>query len=203
MARGNLCSENHFKKNCSEFYWLSILVRNEAKMEKNGATTFSIMTFSITTFSITTFSITTFSITTFSIATFSITTISIMTLSIKGLFVTLSINDIQHKRHSTQQECYYAECLYTDCRDLLIVMPNAVMLSVLVLNVVAPKKHKWNFNVNLTLIIGQKKAILLFSSNNPVLKNDVIHVATNFAGYCKTKMKFKKMKIKLFFWKLK
>ncbi len=32
--------------------------------------------------------------------TFSITTFSIMTLSIKGLFLTLSINDIQHKRHS-------------------------------------------------------------------------------------------------------
>ncbi len=34
--------------------------------------------------------------TTFSIATLSITTFTIMTLSIKGLFVTLSINDIQH-----------------------------------------------------------------------------------------------------------
>jgi hypothetical protein len=32
--------------------------------------------------------------------TFSITTFSIMTLSIKGLFVTLSINNIQQKRHS-------------------------------------------------------------------------------------------------------
>jgi hypothetical protein len=31
---------------------------------------------------------------------FSIMTLSITTLSIKGLFVTLGINDIQHKRHS-------------------------------------------------------------------------------------------------------
>jgi hypothetical protein len=30
----------------------------------------------------------------------SIKTLSIKTLSIKGLFVTLSTNDIQHKRHS-------------------------------------------------------------------------------------------------------
>jgi hypothetical protein len=35
--------------------------------------------------------------TTFSIITLSITTFSIMTLSLKGLFVTLSITDIQHK----------------------------------------------------------------------------------------------------------
>jgi hypothetical protein len=43
---------------------------------------------------------TAFSITTLSIMTLSITTLSITTLSIRGLFVTLSINDIQHKRHS-------------------------------------------------------------------------------------------------------
>jgi hypothetical protein len=42
----------------------------------------------------------TFSITTLSIMTLSIMTFSIMTLSIKDLFLTLSINDIQHKRHS-------------------------------------------------------------------------------------------------------
>ncbi len=35
--------------------------------------------------------------TTSGITTFSITTFSIMTLSIKGLFVTLSVNDIQKK----------------------------------------------------------------------------------------------------------
>ncbi len=57
-----------------------------------GSTLFSITTFSITTFSITTFSITTFSITTLTITTFTITT-----LSTKGLLVTLSINDNQHK----------------------------------------------------------------------------------------------------------
>jgi hypothetical protein len=42
----------------------------------------------------------TFSITTFSITTFSITTFSITTFRIKGLFVTLYMNDIQHKWHS-------------------------------------------------------------------------------------------------------
>jgi hypothetical protein len=35
--------------------------------------------------------------TTFSITTFSLTTFSIMSLSLKGFYVTLSINDIQHK----------------------------------------------------------------------------------------------------------
>jgi hypothetical protein len=44
-----------------------------------------------------TFSITTLSITTLSIKTLSITTFSKMTFSIKGSFVTLSINDTQHK----------------------------------------------------------------------------------------------------------
>jgi hypothetical protein len=39
--------------------------------------------------------------TTFSIATLSLTIFSIMTVSIKGLFVTLSINGIQHKINST------------------------------------------------------------------------------------------------------
>ncbi len=74
---------------------------------KKCATTFSIMTLSIMTFSIMTFSIMTFSLTKFSIMTFSKTAFSIMTFSImtvtlkrKGFFGTLSINDIQHKRHS-------------------------------------------------------------------------------------------------------
>ncbi len=39
----------------------------------------------------------TLGIKTFSTITLSITTLNIMTLSIRGLFVTLSINDIQHK----------------------------------------------------------------------------------------------------------
>ncbi len=63
-----------------------------------GTTTFSLTTRSITTFSITKFSITTRSNKTFRITKFSITTFSIMTISIKGLFVTLRINDIKHKK---------------------------------------------------------------------------------------------------------
>jgi hypothetical protein len=39
-------------------------------------------------------------VTTFSIMTVSITTFSIMTFRIYGLFVTLGINGIQHKKHS-------------------------------------------------------------------------------------------------------
>ncbi len=39
----------------------------------------------------------TFSITTVNITTVNITTVNIMTLSIKGLYVTLSISDTQHK----------------------------------------------------------------------------------------------------------
>ncbi len=42
-----------------------------------------------------------FGATTFSKITLSTTTFSIMTLSIKGLFETLSINDSQHKKHSS------------------------------------------------------------------------------------------------------
>jgi hypothetical protein len=68
--------------------------------------------------------------------TFSITTLSTMTLSIKGLFVTLSINDIQHKRHSACQKCHYAEYLYAECQNFLIVMMNVIILSVIMLNVV-------------------------------------------------------------------
>ncbi len=72
---------------------------------------------------------------TFSIMTLSITTLSISTLSKKGLFVTLNITlGIQYN---------HAECPNAECRDLFIVMPNviklnAVMLTVIVLNVVAP-----------------------------------------------------------------
>ncbi len=46
----------------------------------------------------------------------------------KGLFVTLSINDIQHKNKQ-----HFALCLYAGCRDFLIVT-----LSIVMLNVVAP-----------------------------------------------------------------
>jgi hypothetical protein len=52
--------------------------------------------------------------------------------------VTLSINDIQYKRHSAKQKCHYADCLYAECRDFLTVMLNVIMLSVVMLNVVAP-----------------------------------------------------------------
>jgi hypothetical protein len=50
------------------------------------------------TLSIMTLSIMTLSIMTLSILTLSIMTLSIMTISIEGSFVTLSVNDIQHKR---------------------------------------------------------------------------------------------------------
>ncbi len=59
-----------------------------------------------------------------------------MTLSIKGLFETLGIKEIQHKRHTAYQECHYAECLYDKCRDLLVML-NVVTLSVVMQNVVA------------------------------------------------------------------
>jgi hypothetical protein len=74
----------------------------------------------------------TLSITTFSITTLSITTLSITTLSKKCLYVTLSINDNQHKWHSIMV-CHYAEC-----RVSFIFMPNVIMLSVFMVSVVAP-----------------------------------------------------------------
>ncbi len=69
--------------------------------------------------------------TTFSITTLGITTLSIMTLSIKGvcdtqhewqwaqltISVTFSITDTQHNN-----AVHYAECCYTECRVLLIIM---------------------------------------------------------------------------------
>jgi hypothetical protein len=62
------------------------------------------------------------------------TTFSITTLSTKGLFVTLSINEIQHKRHLD------TECLYAVFRNFLLVMLSVIMLSVIILSVVAPLK---------------------------------------------------------------
>jgi hypothetical protein len=50
--------------------------------------------------------------------------------------VTLSINVIQRKRHSALQKCRYAECLYAEYHDFLMVMLNVIMLSVVMLNVV-------------------------------------------------------------------
>ncbi len=51
--------------------------------------------------------------TTLSITSFSITTFSIMTCSIKGLFVTLSINDIQHKWQSALVPlCWVLRCIH-------------------------------------------------------------------------------------------
>ncbi len=58
--------------------------------------------------------------------TFSITTFRIMAQSMKGLLATLSIKDTQHKT-------LLIECHYDECRDFFIVM-----LSVIMLNVVAP-----------------------------------------------------------------
>jgi hypothetical protein len=51
------------------------------------------------------------------VTTFSITTFTVMSLSIKGLFVTLSINDIQHKRHSAhnKSECRVSLCWVSFC----------------------------------------------------------------------------------------
>jgi hypothetical protein len=51
-----------------------------------------------------------------------ITTLSIMTLS---------INDIQHRRHWAWRNCHYAEC-----HDFLVVMVNVIMLSVIILSVI-------------------------------------------------------------------
>ncbi len=84
----------------------------------SGATTFSITTLSLTTFSIMTLSLTTFSITTLRVTTFSITI-----LGTKGLFVTLSINHIQHNTIYRVPLCFvsrfmhcYADCGYAECR---------------------------------------------------------------------------------------
>jgi hypothetical protein len=69
--------------------------------------------------------------TTFSMTTLSIATPSIMRLSIKGLFVTHSIKDFQHRWRCI--ECHYAEFC-----NLFIVMLNAIMLNVIMLNVIMP-----------------------------------------------------------------
>jgi hypothetical protein len=59
-----------------------------------------------------------------------------MTLSVKGLFLTLSINDIQQKQHSATMlsviilaechnaECHNAECHNAECHnaDLCVIM---------------------------------------------------------------------------------
>ncbi len=50
--------------------------------------------------------------------------------------MTLGIRDIQHKRHSAQQNYHYAGCGHVECRDLLIVMLGVVMLSVVMLSIV-------------------------------------------------------------------
>jgi hypothetical protein len=64
--------------------------------------------------------------------TLSMTTLSIMTCSsIKGLLVTISINDIQHKT-------LWTECHFVECHNFFVVMLNVVMLSVVMLKVVAP-----------------------------------------------------------------
>jgi hypothetical protein len=80
------------------------------------------------------------------------TTLRIMTLSIIGLFVTLGKNEIQHNAHSihTIIELNFVMCRHAECRNdlnvmltvvmlisiLIVVMLNAVMISVLV--------PKWN-----------------------------------------------------------
>jgi hypothetical protein len=74
--------------------------RVEVTNSVDGPTTLSIMTFSIMTFSILAFGIMTLSIMILSITTLSIMILSIMTLRIRSLYVTLSISNNQHKRHS-------------------------------------------------------------------------------------------------------
>ncbi len=59
-------------------------------------------------------------------SSFITTTLSITTFNIMGLFVTQSINEIQHSTLN-----------YAECRDYLIVMLNVVMLSV-----VEPSKQR-------------------------------------------------------------
>jgi hypothetical protein len=60
--------------------------------------------------------------------TLSIMTLSIMTLSIKGLFVTLSINDIQHKKDIEH--------------DKNALMLSVFVLSFVMLNVIATATKK-------------------------------------------------------------
>jgi hypothetical protein len=62
---------------------------------------------------------------------------SIMTLSIMILSImTLNKNDTQHKGHSSLQLCHNAECNYV--ASYFVVLPNASMLDVIMLNVVLP-----------------------------------------------------------------
>ncbi len=67
-----------------------------------------------------------------------------------GLFVTLSINDIQH--NST---LHYGECHYAEFRDYFIVMLNVVMLSD-----VAPYKLKTHETSNFDRFFRACKRIL-------------------------------------------
>jgi len=78
---------------------------------------------------------------TLSVKTLGITTFSIMTLSMRGFYVTLSISDTQHKRHSAWQHYHYAQHRYARCHVWFIIMLNVVILSVTMLSVVAPTRH--------------------------------------------------------------
>jgi len=54
-------------------------------------------------------------------------TFSKMTLSITGIFATISIDDILFISHSAKQhKPHYAECRYTECRILFVVMLSVV-----------------------------------------------------------------------------
>jgi hypothetical protein len=57
-----------------------------------------------------------------------------MTLSIKGLFVTLSINGIQHNDTRIKTPSAFLLSVVI----LSVIMPSVIMLSVFILNVVAP-----------------------------------------------------------------
>ncbi len=82
-----------------------------------------------------------------------------MTLSKKCLFVTVSVNNIQHKFHSAYQ--HSIQCHYAEYHDLFIVMPNVIMLSVVMLNVVVPYCSGWDKHSSLSRITDVKSFITL------------------------------------------
>ncbi len=52
-----------------------------------------------------------------------------MALSIKGLFATLSMNDAEQKKHSTEQQPAIMLSVVTQCRTSFIAMMNVIMLT--------------------------------------------------------------------------
>jgi hypothetical protein len=62
--------------------------------------------------------------------------------------------DIQHERHSITTLSHYGVFIQAECRVLFIIMLNVIMQCVIVLNVVAPKKHSRLFDQSIN---GGKK----------------------------------------------